>query len=276
MASEDLSKSFVFKTILLNNRLVAYENYIKLALDKGYNVCSMKEFYDNPADGKHFVLRHDVDYPDKSTRKMFKVEKKLGVHSTYYFRKSTMNLRLMQEMVAAGFEVGFHYETISDYAIEHSLESVSDADLERCKVLLKEDIMAFNQVLDSPIYSIVAHGAPKNVEIGISNNVLLKDRDYDYYGIEFEGYDEQLYANYVDIHMMDCNLRRYFGFSYEMNPISAIETEAKNIIFLAHPNHWYKDAIHHIWEIIAFCIGRGDYEISTTKFKRILDRKANI
>ena len=98
----DNTKSFVFKTILLNNRFAAYEKYLRTAFESGYTVCSMAEFYtdfkNGVTDKKHFVLRHDVDDLLPATKKMFEIEKRLGVHSTYYFRWSTVDKDLTIQM----------------------------------------------------------------------------------------------------------------------------------------------------------------------------------
>ena len=266
----DYNRKFVFQTILRNNRLNTYEQYIRHALANGYTVCSMAEFYPERNTGKHFVLRHDVDHRCSATKKMFLVEKSLGVHSTYYFRKSTFDLELMNRMIDAGFEVGFHYETLSDYATEKKLSCVTKEDLGICRQRLKEEIIDFNSKIKKPITSVVSHGAPKNREVGESNNVLLENQNYEDYGIMFEGYDKELYANCINAHIMDNNIRRNYGFSYLVTPMDAIDRNESNIIFLAHPNHWFFDFGHWIWNLIAFACGRCTYEPNST-FKRIMD-----
>ena len=247
---------------------------IQLALKNNYNVCSMIEFYNNPQDGKHFVLRHDVDHKSPATKRMFHVERSLGVHSTYYFRKSTLDVCLMNEMIDCGFEVGFHYETLSDYALEKRLDEVNETDIQICKERLKSEIMEFNSLIKRPISSIVGHGARKNLEIEKSNNVLLEGRDYQDFGILFEGYDEKMYEEHVNAHIMDGNIRRNYGFSYNTNPIVEIKSGKQNIIFLAHPNHWYKTFPQKCWDLTAFLIGRCSYS-TAMEFKRIMRGEGN-
>lgn len=267
----DNTKQFVMKTIIKNDRLNAYEKYIRYAIENGYSVCSMIEFYKERQTGKHFVLRHDVDHRCSATKKMFLLEKALGVHSTYYFRKSTIDVELMNQMIDSGFEVGFHYETLSDYANDRDLSNITQADIRKCRDILKAEIKQFNSLIKKPISSIVSHGAPKNDEVGASNNVILENQKYDDFGIEFEGYDKDLYANYVDVHIMDGNIRRNYGFSYVDTPMDAVARDERNIVLLAHPNHWYFDFYHRIWNLIAFFVGRCSYGSNKT-FKRILDR----
>ncbi len=266
----DKGKRFVFQTILRNDRLNTYSEYIKMAKDNNYQVCSMIEFYQAPNQGKHFVLRHDVDYSGPATRRMFFTEQRLGIHSTYYFRKSTIDIPLMNEMIDAGFEVGFHYETLSDYATENNLDRISERDLSICRERLKKEIMDFNSLLKKPISSIVGHGTRKNFQIGQSNNVLLENQDYKDFGIVFEGYDKNLYADYVSAHIMDGSIRRNFGFSYSSNPIEAIDNCESNIVFLSHPNHWYKTLPQRGWELTALVLGRYTPE-TNREFSRILE-----
>ena len=267
----DHDKRFIFRTILCNNRLSTYEKYIRYAIEKGYKVCSMIEFYKEHNAGMHFVLRHDVDYQCDATRKMYLLEKRLGVHSTYYFRNSTIDLDLMNQMIDSGFEVGFHYETLSDYATDKNLDNITKEDIERCRAVLKAEIQNFNSKIKKPISSIAGHGSPKNIEIGESNNVIIESQNYEEFGIEFEAYDKELYANYVKTHIMDANIRRNYGFSYSETPMDAIDRKEKNIVFLAHPNHWYYDFKHWVWNVIAYLLGRCTYESKKT-FSRILDK----
>ena len=265
----DEGKKFQIKTLLCNDRLKAYRTYIEYAQEKGYKVCSMMEFWNNRKEGRHFVLRHDVDHSGISTKKMYMLERDCGVHSTYYFRKETINPHLMKDMVDNGFEVGFHYETLGEYAVKNNLNSVTDYDIKICRNQLKADIREFNSVLGSNISSAASHGTAKNTEIGKSNNVLLENEDYNEYGLCFEAYDQNMYENDVDAHIMDCNLRYNYGFSYKDTPIDAINEGAKNIIFLAHPNHWYNKGYGYFREIVAYIAGRRSYGTNRV-FHRIL------
>lgn len=266
----DTGKRFVLQTIFRNNRLDAYKKYIELALIEGYDVCSMLEFYGDKERGKHFVLRHDVDHKTPATYKMFRVEKGIGVHSTYYFRWSTVDRGLMKEMIDAGFEVGLHYETISDYAIKNNITQITDEDIEICRLRLKEEIAKFSKVINRPVSSIVGHGTKKNLEIRKSNNVLLEGESYTDYGIMFEGYDKDLYNKYVDVHIMDGSIRINNGFSYKSNPIDAISSGYRNIIFLTHPNHWYKTLPQRGWNVAMVAAGKCTFD-TDREFSRILD-----
>lgn len=155
---QDHTKGFVIRTILLNDRLRVYRDYLRYAGENGYQVISLEKFYCLPdrRGGKHYVLRHDVDVPGKSTRKMFDAERECGVTSTYYFRFSTIDLKLIRDMRDAGFDVGLHFETIADYIKETGCTDKNQIGLELMRerfaqdVQRFEDIVGFNHLLLQP------------------------------------------------------------------------------------------------------------------------------
>ena len=235
----DATRRFVIKRLIKNDRLKTYELYIKLAQRLGYKVCCMKEFYDEKDnEKKHFVLRHDVDNVTIATEKMFDLERKLGVTSTYYFRFSTFDKNLVSKMIKAGFEVGLHYETIADYAKYYRCTSIEQVDMKEVKEKLKADIEIFNSWCGKKTVSCASHGHSLNSLWKCSNNIIFEDSEPTELGVVFEAYDKDMYEKYVDCHIMDGPLRVNCGFSYQTNPIQAMLSEKRNIIFLAHPMHW--------------------------------------
>ncbi len=259
-------------TILLNNRLKKYKYYIQYAREKGYQALSLESFYKLPnrRSRKHFVLRHDVDHLGIWTRKMFETEKMLNVKSTYYFRFSTIDKELIQEMLDSGFDVGLHFETISDYARECNIKNKDEIDMELMKQRLKEDIQRFEEIIGHEIFSCCSHGAPENRVLGISNNAITEKADMMEFGLKFEAYDKKLYEA-VDCHVMDGSLLYNFGFSYADTPITAIDAGHANIIFLSHPNHWYQSCKQRIRQLGAIVLGKGTFKAAERKFKRIAE-----
>lgn len=257
-------------TILINSRLKKYKWYIQYARQKGYQVLSLEEFYKlaDKRSGKHFVLRHDVDHPGIWNRKMFETEKSLGVKSTYYFRFSTIDKDLIQEMLESGFDVGLHFETISDYAREHSVKNKNEIDMELMKQQLKEDIRKFEEMTGHKIFSCCSHGAPENRALGISNNAITENTDMSEFGLGFEAYQKEMY-DYVDCHIMDGSLLLYYGFSYADTPVTAVDAGYDNIIFLSHPNHWFFPLKKRIRLLRGMLLGKSKLKESERKFSRI-------
>lgn len=260
----------VFSTILFNSRLKKYKYYIEYARKRGYQVISLEDFYKLPdkQKEKHIVLRHDVDHPGVWNRKMFEAEKSAGVKSTYYFRFSTIDKELIREMLDSGFDVGLHFETIADYAREHAVKNKSEIDMELMKEQLKADIRSFEEITGHKIFSCCSHGAPENRMLGISNNAITENADMAEFGLGFEAYQKEMY-DYVDCHIMDGSIIRNFGFSYADTPVTAVDAEYNNIVFLSHPNHWYFSLKKKIFLLGGMLLGKGKWKKAERKFQRI-------
>lgn len=263
-------KKFVFDTTIHNNRLSLYAEYLQKAKGSGWQILRMCDFFNlgtNRCGGKHLVLRHDVDHPGESTRKMFEVEKENGVQSTYYFRFSTIDVPLIHEMLDSGFEVGLHFETISDWIKESGCTDKSQIDIEIMRDRLKNEINRFEEIIGSTVVSCCSHGAPENVKIGISNNALTEGFDMSRLGVLFEAYDAKMYED-VDCHIMDGSILHNCGFSYVDTPLSAMNEGKHNIVFLTHPNHWWKTTRERIRIIGALILGKATYT-TNRRFVRI-------
>ena len=115
------------------------------------------------------------------------------------------------------------------------------------------------------------HGASENVELGISNNVLTEKQNMADFGLEFEAYSAEMYEKYIDCHIMDNDILFNYGFSYKDTPVSAISENKQNIVFLAHPGHWYyQTPFIQIKKIGAWVLGRATYSTTRT-FHRIAE-----
>lgn len=260
----DHNNRFLIGTIFLNNRLNAYACYITEAINAGYTVEPLGAFHKHYGDNeRHFVLRHDVDHNGVATRKMFECEKALGVKSTYYFRKSTIDKPLIDEMIQSGFEVGFHYETIANYCEEKNVNE-DKIDLVACREMLKREIEEFENTIGHRITSICSHGSPG---LHISNNALVEDGIPEGWTVEFEAYEKAMY-DHVDCHIMDCSILNNYGFAYRDTPSFAIREGKTNIIFLAHPSHWYLSAWDRLLKLRELILGRATYGTERV-FKRV-------
>lgn len=239
----DIGSAFINDVITNNNRLDYYDLYIKLAKQKGYIVTSYYDYLTNykDTDKKVLILRHDIDIVNDATKYMMEIEKSNNVKATYYFRWSTFNKPLIEEIYKEGFEIGLHYETLALYCIKNNKYTIGPSDIEKCKVLLKEEIIKFKQETGIDIKTIASHGNPVNKKIGIPNYVILLGEKYSDFGIIGETYDENIIRNYIKSYICDGELIKNDGFSYETNPIQSILANDRVIEFLSHPNHWNYD-----------------------------------
>lgn len=94
-----------------------YEESIRAYLDRGYSVGSFRDYLANPTI-QCVVLRHDIDFDPGLLEPMLEVERKLGVHSTTFFRVVAKKYNFMSVDIAdivstiqrAGAEVGLHLD----------------------------------------------------------------------------------------------------------------------------------------------------------------------
>lgn len=97
------------------------------------------------------VLRHDVDRWPRQAIRMARLEARLGVKSTYYFRWSPsqgFDQEAIHFISQLGHEVGYHYETFSQRQGNRS--AAID--------LFRANLQAFRQL--APCLTVSAHGAP--------------------------------------------------------------------------------------------------------------------
>jgi hypothetical protein len=236
----DFGLGFLIDVLNHNNRLDYYDLYLKLAKREGYVITSYADYiekYKN-TDKKVLILRHDIDEYNEAIEKMFKIEKRNHVKATYYFRWVTFDKEFIDKLNTAGFEVGLHYETLSTYCNTFNKKALGRGDIDKCREILKQEIINFKSRSGVNIKTIASHGASTNIRIKIPNNVLFEGENYSDYGIISETYDKDIINNYITEYICDYHLYQNFGFQYKANPIDAIMKGDKVIEFLSHPNHW--------------------------------------
>jgi len=64
---------------------------------------------------KTVCLRHDVDLKPQNSLKTAKIEAKMGIRATYYFRAvpESWDEQIIKEIAALGHEIGYHYESLT-------------------------------------------------------------------------------------------------------------------------------------------------------------------
>lgn len=125
--------------------------------------------------GKTVILRHDIDAQPSKALRAAQLEEKYGIKGTYYIRctRQVYNIPVLEKIVQAGHEIGYHYENLSK-----SNGNVSAA------------ISSFEKHLQSlrtlyPVCTICMHGSPLS---RFDNRALWQHFDYRDYGILAELY----------------------------------------------------------------------------------------
>ena len=93
----------------------AYENLLYILKETGYEFTNYRNWHDKE---KCVILRHDIDFDVKKSLRLAKIEKSIGVKSTYFvlitsdfyniFSKKTDTL--LQSIMACGHEIGLHFD----------------------------------------------------------------------------------------------------------------------------------------------------------------------
>lgn len=270
-----MNKIELFVRYLKNDRIKEYESIIKKAKDNDYEVISLRDYIEDKYDKnkKLFILRHDVDHLSDGTKMMFKVEKQYNVTSSFYFRNSTYEPKLMKEIESYGSEASLHFEPIADFvkdnAIKNKNELYAYEDWQnRCLNVLKANIERYRNLLDIPCATIASHGEYENSLVETPNNYLTEDiSTYKFLDIKLEAYNKEMIEEKVTRYISDVPLEITDGYKYGTTPFEAIENREKFIMFLSHPNHWHYSLWKQFKKLVKTIIRQQDKKI--TQFKRI-------
>lgn len=219
---------------------VDYHNYgefLDELIRNGYKPIRVMDFYQNaPVTKKTIVLRHDVDVSAAYALKMAKMEYEKGITSSYYFRWSSADARVISEIRKMGFEVGLHYETLATYAIKNKLKSAKDITPEIQRQLrsqLKDEIAEFSQKYGK-IDTIASHGADENIQLGITNyKAIMEGQNPQEFGI--------IGCAYGPI-TKDFTYMSDSGGIWDPFPYPNLTNDKGPFYILVHPVHW-KDSI---------------------------------
>lgn len=72
---------------------------------------------------KHILVRHDVDRTPGKALKLARLEQKMAIQATYYFRTTAIcsQLGIIREISNYGHEIGYHYENLSSCVVKLGL-----------------------------------------------------------------------------------------------------------------------------------------------------------
>lgn len=231
----------LYGNYLMPSRLQHYEELLRHAAHAGYCQTSIRAFFRSTADidfleRKVVVHRHDVDSDVRTAKKIFDIEKKHGVHSTFYFRLSTLDFNFMREIDEYGSEASYHYEEIATFAKRNNIRT-SDEIYARLKEIRLDFVNNFDFVqerLCGKLATVASHGDFVNRQLAIPNTEILNDGNLrKNCGIECESYDRALLDKF-DIYITDRPHPEYF---HPIPPINAIGFH-KKICVLTHPMQW--------------------------------------
>jgi len=192
-------------------------------------------------DQKLLFLRHDIDTDLPIARKMHAIEREMGVRGTYYFRRCTMDLPLMREIIASGSEVGYHYEEISDHIKAFGIRdrALVFPALDGIREVFLHNLKVFEDEMGIKVRTVAAHGDFSNRYLGLFNTELMTESVRTAGGIDLEAYDEFLVGK-LSFRAAD---QVYPHLWQPSDPIKAMEAGTPVMLLLIHPRHWQRAPI---------------------------------
>jgi hypothetical protein len=226
---------------LQRERLDDFHALLRGALEQGYRTMTLSAFADVATDGplradeRILLLRHDVDTDVGRARRMWDIERPLGIVGSYFFRRSTWDVGFMHELVSAGYDVGYHYEELATVVKERGAASASEARalLGAARALLRTTVPELRAGTGLTLDVFAAHGDFANRAVGVSNVEVLSDPALrSELGVRLEAYDVEAQ---VSARSSDGMPPR--GWRPE-DPMQAMRRGERVVAVLLHPRSW--------------------------------------
>ena len=231
-----------------------YKQILEAFQLKGYAIIAYEDLILNTPPEKYVIMRHDVDdLPEQSLAKA-KIEKEMGVRSTYYFRvvDESNHPHIIKEIAALGHEIGYHYEDLS----------LANGNFKKAIKLFEKNLNYFRGFY--PIKTICMHGSPASIW---DNRLIWRDYKYKDYGVIAEPYfdvnfNETLYltdtgrkwnGNKVSVRdKVKAAFQRGFDFKWSDEIINAVkkDTLPNKIMITTHPQRWHNEIKPWVKELI--------------------------
>lgn len=235
----------------------AYRIYLKTIQTEYASILTFDEYLHMLSKPNSFaMIRHDVDRKPLMALRMAKIENKIGIRSTYYFRTKAHVFKpsVIRAVRRLGHEIGYHYETLSD----------SDGDHE---IALRKFELNLNRMrLLSRIETISMHGRPlspyNNLDLWRNERAISKLHhkfsilgeiylDINYKDIAYisdTGRNwEQIKSNKRDVVNTNVTVSLKSG----TNLLEALKSKRwSKIVLQIHPERWSENCFQYFYQLI--------------------------
>jgi len=251
----------IYSDYLMPSRLGHHERLVLQVRDAGFTQTSVRQFHRTlnsakPAD-RVLVHRHDIDTDVRTARKLFDLERKHGIHASYYFRLCTLDFGLMREIEDYGSEASYHYEELATFAKRHHISDAAAirSKLPQIRAEFQVNFQSVEQGLGKKLSTVASHGDFANRRLKVSNTEILEDHQLRARcGIVCDTYDDKLLRHF-GVYITDRPPPAYY---YPSSPADAIGLH-RNICLLTHPRqvetNWRentKSNLHRFYEGLAW------------------------
>jgi len=232
--------SRIYSDYVMPSRLAQHERMVLRARDAGFAHTSVRQFHRALKDGfpidKVLVHRHDIDSDVRTARKLFDLEQKHGIHSSFYFRLCTLDIGLMREIDDYGSEASYHYEELATFAKRNHIgdPAAIRIRLPEIRAEFEDNFQSIETRLGRKLTTVASHGDFANRRLKVSNTEILADQALRARcGIDCETYDADLLKHF-DIYISDRPAPQYY---YPSSPHDALGRHSK-ICLLTHPRQF--------------------------------------
>jgi hypothetical protein len=230
------------------SRAGEYRQLLISARDLGYRMVPLSEFWRSAQEGNAggaeptLILRHDADLRDRVGNELFHdIEVDVGARATYYFRLGTVGVHrdLVGQLLAGGFEVGYHYEEAALIARRRGVRS-REGLLERREEIVDlflANVHLFRQRWNPDLRSAASHGDWLNRRLKTANLEFIDDGVLESARLEFEAFGHEVMSN-VDVYLSDAAPapeRWRNGYGLE----AALRDGRSPIYLLTHERQWH-------------------------------------
>lgn len=203
---------------------------------ENYSPVRVIDYIEGDFDGKVAVLRHDVDRKPENALAVARLERQLGIASTFYFRTTpgVFVPEIIREIAAMGHEVGYHYEVLD--------RAKGDAELALRYFL--EDLKRFSRICR--VETICMHGNPLS---RWDNRSLWQSYNLRSFGIKGDAYlsvdfDRVLYFTDTGrdwsgrYSVKDNGGRRHPGVRSTFELMEFLKRYPRSVYINTHPERW--------------------------------------
>ncbi|MCX6290201.1 MAG: hypothetical protein NT126_00370 [Bacteroidetes bacterium] len=131
--------------------LKIYQQLLEAAIDGGYRLTSFEKYIvEKESSSKWFILRHDVDRLPYNSLETAKLQHRLGVKGTYYFRivRESFDPVVIEKIASLGHEIGYHYEDVA----------LQNGNIEKAFEKFSEHLEMIRKYY--PVKTVCMHGSP--------------------------------------------------------------------------------------------------------------------
>jgi hypothetical protein len=268
----------LYSDYLQPERLHELRRLLEAAAAGGYQTMTLAAFADRVAagspapDDRILLLRHDIDSDVPRARRMWEIERSLGMVGSYFFRHSTWDVDFMRELSRAGCEVGYHYEELATLIKQRGAGAAAEARalLDPARARLRTTIAQLRADTGLPLDVLASHGDFANRAVRVGNLEMLQDSALRAeIGVRLEAYDIE---THVSARSADGVPPRGWR---PQDPLDAIARGKPVVAVLLHPRAWGRAPLANAHEDLHRLAVGGMYGLRRARRRRAVSRRLN-